>query len=211
MTPRGLRKTNRPTYSSWASVIARCENPGHTSYPDYGGRGIRICSRWRQSFGTVLEDMGPRPSRHHSIGRLNNDGPYSPENCRWESRVEQQGNRRNTVLVTYQDKTQCVSAWAREFGINVYTLWARIKSMGIDKAMSQEGKALPSGARSERKPRAHTGYKGVYCVKGRFRAQLCNVNARIHLGYFATPEEAARAYNAKAIELYGEFAKLNPV
>ncbi len=211
MTPRGLRRDNRIEYDSWSSMKSRCENPRHTSYAQYGGRGISTCIRWRNSFATFLRDMGPRRSREYSLERIDNNGNYEPDNCRWATRREQQANRRMSRLIAFDGRTLCVSAWAREFGINVFTLWARIKSMGEETAMKCSGERLPPGGRSHGMATSSTGYKGVYRVKGKFRAQLCNRDLRLHLGYYDDPKEAARAYNAKAVEMYGDFAKLNDV
>lgn len=79
----------------WSDMKRRCHNPRHHAYKNYGGRGIYVCSRWRESLSAFLEDMGPRPSREHSIDRVDNDNGYSPENCVWATRQEQNLNKRD--------------------------------------------------------------------------------------------------------------------
>ncbi len=108
-------------------MIRRCTNPKSHAYASYGGRGIRVCKRWMQSFDNFISDMGPRPSRKHSIERVDNNGNYNPKNCRWALSLEQQQNTRYNKNITYEGRTMCIAAWARELGMNVRTLTARLR------------------------------------------------------------------------------------
>lgn len=85
-------KTNHPLYETYLDMVARCTRHSHHAYARYGGRGIEVCERWRADFWAFVSDMGERPNGL-SLDRTNNDGPYSPENCRWATASQQTRNR----------------------------------------------------------------------------------------------------------------------
>lgn len=107
----------------------RCSNPKLKSYPDYGGRGIFVCSRWLgdDGFKNFLSDMGKKPSPSHSIERKKNDESYYPDNCVWATKEEQCNNKRTTRYLVYEGKRQSLSLWAKELGIKPATLYMRLK------------------------------------------------------------------------------------
>lgn len=114
-------------YNAWSSMRKRCMNPSAKNYPRYGGRGITICERWATDFAAFLEDMGPRPSADHSLDRIDNDGPYSPENRRWADRYEQARNRGNNRRVTFRGREMTVIEAAELSGTSINLVRSRIK------------------------------------------------------------------------------------
>lgn len=110
-TSHGLYKSY--IYATWWGMRKRCYNPKHTSFKDYGGRGIVVCDEWVDDFLQFVRDMGERPSEQHSLDRKDNDGPYSPANCRWATASEQVQNRRLAKIC--RNKLHPMS------GDNVYT------------------------------------------------------------------------------------------
>jgi hypothetical protein len=117
-------------YMIWAAIIGRCQRRSYKRFRDYGGRGIKVCERWSSSFENFFEDMGECPEDKKSIGRVDNDGDYCPENCRWEDDIEQANNKRNTVFLSYGGRTQGISQWARELGCSQGALWQRKNTLG---------------------------------------------------------------------------------
>lgn len=86
-----------PIYDCWINIKARCEKPEHPNYHQYGGRGIKICEQWKNSFATFYADIGSKPSKRHTLDRIDVNGDYEPTNCRWITIQEQQLNRRNNT------------------------------------------------------------------------------------------------------------------
>ena len=137
----GLHQT--PTYHVWEAMKARCLKPSHPSFKDYGGRGITVCAEW-MDFRGFFRDMGLKPVGL-TLDRIDNDGPYCKANCRWATRKEQQGNRRNSRLVTYRGRTQTIEAWAVECGFKSSgVLYNRIVQLGwpVERAIEQPARRL---------------------------------------------------------------------
>lgn len=125
MTKHGWYGTR--VYHIWRSIVDRCENPNCPQYRNYGGRGISMCREWRELPQAFCEwAMNNGYTDDLTIDRIDVNGNYEPSNCRWITIDEQQVNKRNNVLITYKDKTQCVAEWARELGVNQFNLYNRI-------------------------------------------------------------------------------------
>ena len=116
-----------PEWNAWIAMKQRCFNPNHKRYSYYGGRGITISDRWKNSFTNFFADMGLKPSPKHSIDRIDNDGNYSAENCRWATPKEQANNQRSNRLITIGCVTLNVTQWAREMGFNTGVIYTRLK------------------------------------------------------------------------------------
>jgi len=121
-------KDRTTEYRAWEGMKTRCYNPASPNYKDYGGRGITVCKRWRDSFTAFFTDMGPKPSRVHSLDRKDNSKGYSPSNCRWATHLEQQQNTRFNHNITAFGETLVLSEWARRRGIEQTALSNRIKA-----------------------------------------------------------------------------------
>lgn len=113
-------------HNVWILMRQRCGNPNNRGYVNYGGRGIVVCERWINSFENFYADMGPRPSPKHSIDRIDNDGPYSPENCRWATRDEQACNKRSNVLIVVDGVEMTMANASAVTGVPAKTIQQRI-------------------------------------------------------------------------------------
>jgi hypothetical protein len=127
-------------YVVYYDILKRCQNPACKNYRDYGGRGIKVCDRWLGASGFVnfFKDMEPRPSPKHSLDRIDNDGDYCPENCRWATNTQQSNNRRSNTLLVAFGETGTISQFARKYGIRPDTLRRRLFALKwpIEKALT---------------------------------------------------------------------------
>jgi hypothetical protein len=146
-------------YKAWKAMIARCYNPRNASYTRYGGRGIRVCPEWLESFDAFFSYIGPAPTKDHSVGRPDNDGMYQPGNVRWETVEEQNRTRSITFLVDLPDgRRVTLGDLARERGEDVQTfvtfVWDRINrsKYTLEEALSD----MSDGRRNKERKRSRS-------------------------------------------------------
>jgi|ERR1700676_704957 len=126
-----------PEYRVWAGMVSRCHDKGNKDYPRYGGRGVVVCWQWRESFEVFLRDMGSRPTRRHTLERLENEGNYCKTNCAWRTRKSQSRNTSTNRILRLRGRSQCVSAWADELAINRSTIYTRLsRGWSVGRALS---------------------------------------------------------------------------
>jgi len=118
--------TGSVEYSTWNAMKRRCSAKNPYAYKYYAGRGIKVCDRWLDSFENFYEDMGEKP-KGLSIDRINNDGDYCPENCKWATRAEQARNTRANKMITWKGETKCVNEWARIVGFQEHVIRRRLE------------------------------------------------------------------------------------
>lgn len=114
------------TYICWQQAKKRCRCKNDKDYPSYGGRGIKFCRRW-DKFENFLADMGRKPEGL-TLGRVDNDGPYHPDNCEWQTLKQQARNKRNTVYLTVGGVRKPLTQWAEESGLQHVTIRARLRA-----------------------------------------------------------------------------------
>lgn len=161
--------STHPLYGTWVQMRHRCSNPEHESYKCYGGRGIKVCARWR-SFENFLADMGPRPSTKHQIDRKNNNGNYEPGNCRWALPIAQCRNTRTNRKITVLGQETVLSAAAERFNVPYWTVhkrlrlgWTEEQALGLSprhkKTWTNKWALMNSAERSCRIAALNTGRK----------------------------------------------------
>lgn len=129
--------TDDPTWRVWCGMIDRCTKSYRREYKYYGGRGITVCDRWRESFLNFLSDMGERPSLKHTIDRIDNDSEYSPGNCRWTTMYEQVQNRAVTRKILFNGQIKPLKVWCKELSLHFTSIDYRIRNgWDIDRALS---------------------------------------------------------------------------
>ena len=171
-------------YTSWQAMNQRCYNKNQKAYKNYGGRGIRVCDRWRGKTGFLnfIADMGERPTSVHTLDRIDNNGNYEASNCRWATRAEQNRNKRDNKLLTYGGVTKTVSEWGESLGSDVNLVNSRLRyGWDVDRALTT--------------PPKRSSKKGVIweSSKRRWRAYLTYNKKRVLYRLFVTEEEAIAA------------------
>jgi hypothetical protein len=136
----GQAKAGRPSaeYRTWRHLVERCCNPSCASFAHYGGRGIKVCDRWRNSFTAFFDDMGPKPTSKHSIDRIDVNGDYAPSNCRWATPKEQARNARSNRVVLVGEEWMPLSAACEQLGLDYFMVHSRLTKYGwsVDEALS---------------------------------------------------------------------------
>ena len=124
-----MGRNNSPEYRAWKAMKARCYNKNNISYVNYGERGITVCRSWLNDFSVFLNDMGRKPSPQHSLDRIDNNGDYKPENCKWSTKADQRRNNRQGVHpVTINGVTRLICDWAKISGVPEESISARLRN-----------------------------------------------------------------------------------
>lgn len=186
-TKTGL--SGSPTYNTWCGMKSRCSNPNTKHFAEYGGRGIKVCDRWLESFENFLADMGECP-KGLTIERINNNGSYEKSNCRWATRKEQQNNTRQNQNITYYGMTKTATEWGEFLGIKAKIIHARLsygwpinKVLAKTKQYDKEGLKLggdANGARQRAKTHCKNGHPfdeaNTAWYKGTRSCRRCHAN-----------------------------------
>jgi len=138
--------TNHPLFNIWKKMIQRCHDKNDRTYKSYGARGISVCDEWKNSFDSFAKDMGTRPSKKHSIDRIDNNLGYRKDNCRWTTGHEQSINRRNVIYVEYNGERKRLFDLCEEMGVDRVRTFKRINYYGwtTEKAITEPPRKIKS-------------------------------------------------------------------
>lgn len=123
-------------YNVWSQMRWRCNSPKCPQYQYYGGRGIKVCERWNESFANFLQDVNSGYQEGLSLDRVDNDGDYSPENCAWATRTQQMRNTRANRVIEFAGKSMLLTDWANELGLTQQGLIHRLHHWDLEKALT---------------------------------------------------------------------------
>jgi hypothetical protein len=164
---------------TWRAMMSRCYRPRDTSWQHYGGRGITVCERWRESLLAFIEDMGPKPAPNYSIDRIDNDGNYEPGNCRWATQTEQVKNQRRSRrcpvlrgpipkndqcggwarLIECGGESRSIKSWAEFIGVSQQAIRLRLELCNKYDIPEREAVSTPAGQRMPSLPYVKRGRK----------------------------------------------------
>lgn len=171
-----------PRYNVFASMKRRCNNPTDPNYKHYGGRGIYVCDRWlvpSAGFKAFCEDMGPRPDGY-TLERIDNDGPYSKDNCKWATNEEQYANRRGNVWLELNGERRTLSQWAKHLGIPYTTLCGRYrKGFPVERILTKE--SFDNAGKTHCKKGHPLEGDNVYLHRGHRHCKTCRAGTAARL------------------------------
>lgn len=206
-----------PIYATWSGMKQRTSNSNHPDYRHYGGRGITVCERWsgNNGFQNFIDDMGQRPAKH-SIDRINVNGNYEPNNCRWATQSEQVRNTRQNDLITIDGITKCRQDWSNDYGVPSNTIHRRISVLGWT---PKDAVTIPLSENKNRTMTTNRNFEinGVTkCLKEWTEIYNVNYSAihhRIHKGGWDVEKALATPvrYRAKSIPRPPDDAPLLPL
>lgn len=173
-----------PLYRVWGAMKERCENQNNRGYRRYGGRGIKVCERWRSSFENFMMDMGPRPEgQRYTVERVDTNGDYEPSNCRWATYKEQARNKRDNRLITFNGQTKCAAEWEEELGLRRGAVLRRLDQHGwsVEKAITTPRRGpAPEHIRKARQAEHQRKYQATDEYRKRRREYMREWNSRKH-------------------------------
>lgn len=130
----GLYRENKVLFNVWQTMKERCENPNRQKYKDYGGRGIKVCDEWHEASNFVKWALENGYEKGLQLDRIDNDGDYCPDNCRFVTAQENNRNRRNTKFLTVNGVTKTLMEWSEQLGVSQFTMYDWIRTKGIEYA-----------------------------------------------------------------------------